>query len=161
LVAHGVDTGNGCGHGVRIADVGPMNVDAVAPCARRVEDPDAIAGGDERVDDVRPDEPCPAGDENVHLSGPGWEGEGDGEPAAAVLVAHGDVTPVRLDEATGDGEPEAGAGVARRSRGVAAERDVEDASEVALGDAAPGVADRHVRAAVVATGHDRDGAVAR
>src|SRR5262249_62208680 len=95
-VAHGVDPGNGCGQGVRIADVGPMNVDAVAPCARRVEDPDAIAGGDERVDDVRPDEPCPAGDENVHLSAPGWEGEGDGEPAAALLLAHADGTPPRL-----------------------------------------------------------------
>src|SRR5205085_4820947 len=87
----------------------------------------------------------------------------DGEAAAAVLVADGDVAPVGLDEAAGDGEAEAGAGVAvaGSSSCVTPERDLEDAGKIALRDPTAGVDHRHVRAAVVAAGFDGDGPVAR
>ena len=77
LVAHGVDAGQQPGQQVGVAHVAadqlvPAGVTAAAGPVRlreqRVEQDGLVAVGGEPVGDVRPDEPCPAGDQNAH----GW-----------------------------------------------------------------------------------------
>src|SRR2546421_12938373 len=85
----------------------------------------------------------------------------DSEPAAAVLVANGDTAPVRLDELTSNRGPEPRPGMARRTCRIAAERDVEHAREVRLGDAASRVDHRDVGPVMVSAGLDGHSAVAR
>ena len=69
-----------------------------------VEHDDLVAGGDELVDDVRADEPGPAGHQNPHHTD--LPRESQREAGAAVGVDNGEVAAVRLDEALGNRQPE-------------------------------------------------------
>src|SRR5262245_39194804 len=89
-----------------------------------------------------------------------FEGEMQREASAAVLVADGDVTAVRLDQPARDRQPEPGT-VPRAASRVGPVRDVEHAREIGRADAAAGVEDAYECARRVDAGFERDGAVAR
>ena len=75
-MAHDVKTGQQAGQHIGVTNVAadqlvPAGVRRPGPVRlreQRVEQDGLVAAGREPVRDVRPDEPCPAGDQNAH----GW-----------------------------------------------------------------------------------------